>query len=286
MREHMKDKNLVEQGFTLIELLVVIAILGILAGVVVFAVGGITDRGKSAACSTEVATIRTALEAYNAKIGGYPIAAGTNGLDGVNLAAVDPNKFLNSPITADSPSQKLTDPFVYTIRRNAIDVTIGTPPVATYTVVRGELRRRHLPAGDVTESNRTAPVRLAIHGQAGGRGVGKRRGPAQTTRSNRRCGRTSKTGAWWSGASRSSSYSWRSRFSGSSPDVVVFSVGGVTDRGKSGACKTEVSAVWTALEAYNGKIGGYPIASGTEWAGRAERRRGGRPEQVPQQQNH
>ena len=35
-----------DEGFTLIELLIVIVILGILATVVVFAVGGITDRGQ------------------------------------------------------------------------------------------------------------------------------------------------------------------------------------------------------------------------------------------------
>lgn len=36
-----------QEGFTLVELLVVMAILAILAAIVVFAVGGITDRGKT-----------------------------------------------------------------------------------------------------------------------------------------------------------------------------------------------------------------------------------------------
>ena len=61
-----------EEGFTLIELMIVIVILGVLAGIVVFAVGGITDRGTSAACKTDVSTIQTAVEAYYAKTGGYP----------------------------------------------------------------------------------------------------------------------------------------------------------------------------------------------------------------------
>ena len=39
-----------DSGFTLTELLIVIVILGVLAGIVVFAVGGITDRGEMSAC--------------------------------------------------------------------------------------------------------------------------------------------------------------------------------------------------------------------------------------------
>jgi general secretion pathway protein G len=53
-----------ERGFTLIELLVVIVILGILAAVVVFAVGGLTDKGGKSACQTDTKTLRTAEEAY------------------------------------------------------------------------------------------------------------------------------------------------------------------------------------------------------------------------------
>jgi prepilin-type N-terminal cleavage/methylation domain-containing protein len=69
VREHMnfEDKNLAEKGFTLVELLVVIIILGILAAVVVFAVGGITDRGEESACEIEVRSVQTAIEAYRAQ---------------------------------------------------------------------------------------------------------------------------------------------------------------------------------------------------------------------------
>ena len=56
-------------GFTLIELMIVIVILGILAGIVLFAVGGITDRGTTAACKTDLSTIQTGVEAYYAKKG-------------------------------------------------------------------------------------------------------------------------------------------------------------------------------------------------------------------------
>ncbi|HEY7138197.1 MAG TPA: type II secretion system protein [Acidimicrobiia bacterium] len=65
-----------DKGFTLTELLVVIAILGILAAVVVFAVGGITDKGQSSACSADKQTIQTAEEAYYAKNNSYTDTAG------------------------------------------------------------------------------------------------------------------------------------------------------------------------------------------------------------------
>ena len=71
------EKSVGAKGFTLIELLVVIVILGILAAVVVFAVGGISDRGQKGACQTEARTVRTAQEAYYAKNNAYaPAGAG------------------------------------------------------------------------------------------------------------------------------------------------------------------------------------------------------------------
>ena len=61
-----------DEGFTLIELLIVIVILGILAAVVVFAVGGITDRGEESSCEADLATLEVAVEAYFAQEGVYP----------------------------------------------------------------------------------------------------------------------------------------------------------------------------------------------------------------------
>jgi prepilin-type N-terminal cleavage/methylation domain-containing protein len=63
-----------ESGFTLIELLIVIVILGVLSGIVVFAVSGIQDRGNAAACKTDKKTVLVAVEAYYAKNGAYPAA--------------------------------------------------------------------------------------------------------------------------------------------------------------------------------------------------------------------
>jgi general secretion pathway protein G len=74
-RSEEDQTNIIEQGFTLVELLIVIVILGILAGIVVFAVGNLTSDAKTSACSTEKSMVNTALEAYKAKKGAYPTGA-------------------------------------------------------------------------------------------------------------------------------------------------------------------------------------------------------------------
>ena len=58
------DHNKQDKGFTLVELLIVIVILGILAGVTVFAVRGITQDANENSCAAEQRTIETAMEAF------------------------------------------------------------------------------------------------------------------------------------------------------------------------------------------------------------------------------
>ena len=67
MRKHRDG----EGGFTLVELLVVIVILGVLAGVVVFAVGGINNKSLKSACNSDVASVQTAEEANFAQTNAY-----------------------------------------------------------------------------------------------------------------------------------------------------------------------------------------------------------------------
>jgi prepilin-type N-terminal cleavage/methylation domain-containing protein len=65
--QRLQERRQEEGGFTLVELLVVIVILGILAAIVVFAVGGITDKGSDSANATDTAVLQSAEEASYAQ---------------------------------------------------------------------------------------------------------------------------------------------------------------------------------------------------------------------------
>lgn len=74
MLDRIREARHNQSGFTLIELLIVIVILGVLSAIVVFAVSGITDTGKTSACKSDVKTVEVASEAYRAQNGSYASA--------------------------------------------------------------------------------------------------------------------------------------------------------------------------------------------------------------------
>jgi prepilin-type N-terminal cleavage/methylation domain-containing protein len=91
-----------DKGFTLVELLIVIVILGILATVTVFAVTGLTTRGKESACKADKKTLVTAVEAFIADKGVTP----------ANLTEVRTAGLLSQETTFDATDGG-TDNFTY-----------------------------------------------------------------------------------------------------------------------------------------------------------------------------
>ena len=62
-----------EAGFTLTEMLVAIVVVGVLTGVAIVGVAGLTDKGGNAACSTSYDAAKAATLAYYSNTGGnYP----------------------------------------------------------------------------------------------------------------------------------------------------------------------------------------------------------------------
>ena len=67
-----------QKGVTLIELLIVIAILGVIVGIIIYAVGPFRGAGTVQSANTEAAGVRTAVQAYLSE-GGTDTDAGVMG---------------------------------------------------------------------------------------------------------------------------------------------------------------------------------------------------------------
>jgi general secretion pathway protein G len=122
--ERLNQKR-TEEGFTLIELLIVILVLGILAAIVVFAVGGAQSSSVGASCKTDAKSIELSLEAQNTSgTPGYPATGTPNWQHAVQL----PNGDATNALLKNWPggTNAATDNYVF--------VYNGTGAPASYSV--------------------------------------------------------------------------------------------------------------------------------------------------------
>jgi len=118
-------------GFTMIEILIVIVVLGILAAVVIIALGGITAKTAQASCAADGATVSTAIADFTNQNGNVAVTP-SGLLNGTNANG-------NSPYIQSWPNN--TPHYAF-----ELSTAVGTPANAT---AANQLEVSITPAGAV-----------------------------------------------------------------------------------------------------------------------------------------
>ena len=142
-----------EDGFTLIELLIVIIVLGILAAIVVFAIGSTRKDSVASSCKTNVKAVELSAEAVYTKTGVYP-GGPINADNAAAIVAPSNGALLKSfPTSSD-----------YILQYNVSGVAPNQ--IASVSVFRGT---HHLGAAGVVEVSDTdnTPATALVTGSVG-----------------------------------------------------------------------------------------------------------------------
>lgn len=88
----------------MIELLIVIIVLGILAAIVVFALGSVTGKSTAAACQTDASTVGTGVQALLAQNPNYQLSGMTSAdFEGAMTSATSPYTLTGGGTVSGSP---------------------------------------------------------------------------------------------------------------------------------------------------------------------------------------
>jgi len=117
MTEQLGRSRAADEGFTLIELLIAVVMVGVLTAVVIVGIAGLTNNGKSAACSASRDASKAATAVHYANTSGtYP----------ATLTAMTGT----TPSELDLPTggTMAADGLSYTANGWTLTMTAGTPP--------------------------------------------------------------------------------------------------------------------------------------------------------------
>lgn len=120
MLDRIREARRNESGFTLIELLIVIVILGVLAGIVVFAVSAFNNDGKQASCKSDFKNTEIADEAFYAK------STAATKVYATAWTSLVPTYIKEAPGTVTGAAAANTNGYTITLTSAGPTVTVGS----------------------------------------------------------------------------------------------------------------------------------------------------------------
>ncbi len=116
------------KGFTLIELLVVIAIIGILAGIILAALGTSRSKGNDGAAQSEMDQIKTQAEVYYITNTVAPNSYGATGLVGVAVCPTSGSSMFAASSTSGGLAGLISAVNLNEASTTAVTCAAGEPP--------------------------------------------------------------------------------------------------------------------------------------------------------------